>query len=282
MHGFFEDHINRRGTHMKRKLITVTMICSAVLLLCSGCGKSDSERVVSYLSDKYGEEFVVIDSISSGDGRTPFSYSYTAYCAPTAHPECMFETTIDGLGSEQPNKIRDFYGTGILEVRIAEEMKQKLEPHFGTIFVIADLNRTGNQVLPDMQEIEYFSFLGISPDSEPDPRSNIDYFIAVNDSVYQSTDYAEEYDVLLNALTEISQEYKINGEMDVYFMPDVTYQAYTEWKSKTLAPFSYSEYTYEYERIAYSAVTEQVVTGFNQDEAMTKEKYQRERKEKQN
>lgn len=265
---------------MKRKLLTVTVLCSTVLMLCSGCGKSDAERIMSYLENKYGEGFIVVDGVSSGDGRTPFSYSYTAYCAPTAHPECMFRTIVDGLGSTGRNEFCDFYGTGILNVRFAEKMKQKIEPHFGTVFVTADLNRTGDQILPDMQEIEFFSFLGISPDSKPDPQSNIVYSVAVNDSVYHSTDYAEEYDVLLSALSELSLEYKINGEMDIYFMSNETYQAYSEWKSSTLAPFSYSEHTYGFERIAYSAVTEQVVPAFNSDEAMTKDEYKRRRNEK--
>lgn len=266
---------------MKKSTGAAFLMCASMMLCLTGCGKSDQELVLDYLTEKYGEPFVALDSESSGDGRTPFSYSYTAYCAPADHPEYLFRTVAEGLGSFERNTFRDDYGTGILNVRIAGMLKEKLDPFFGEVFVTADLNRTGSQILPDMENIEYFSFLGIDPEQAPDGQTNIDFFVAVSNARYQAESYTAEYDALLDAVSGLSGALHAGSDVTVLFMEDGAWQAFAAWNGKTLHPFSFRDYANAYQsiRLAYDPAEGKVVPGFNQQEPMTAEDYAQKRQE---
>lgn len=266
---------------MKKATGASFLMCALTISILTGCGKSDQELVLEYLTEKYDEAFVVLDSTSSEDGRTPFSYSFTAYCAPADHPEYMFRTVVNGLGSNEQNTFRDFYGTGILNVRIAGLLKEKLDPFFGNTFITAELNRTGSQILPDMEEIDYFTFLGINSEQAPDRKTNIDFQVAVSNAAYQAESYTDEYDTLVKTASEISEELHAGCNITILFMEEDAYQTYTAWSRRTLYPFPYQDYVSEYKsiRIAYDPVEGKVVPGMNQQEPMTSEMYAEKRKE---
>ena len=266
---------------MKKLKGAACVLCASLMLCLTGCGKSDQELVLDYLTEKYGESFVMLDSESSSDGRSPFSYSYTAYCAPADHPEYLFRTIAEGFGSGERNSFRDYYGTGILNVRIAGMLKENLDPFFGEVFVTAELNRTGSQILPDMENIEYFSFLGIDPEQAPDGQTNIDFFVAVSNAMYQAESYTAEYDALLDAVSEISGALHACSDVTVLFMDEDVYQAFVAWNGKTLHPFSFQDYSSAYQsvRLAYDPAGGKVVPGFNQHEPMTAEVYAQKRQE---
>ena len=274
----------KEGTMMKKLKGAALLICASAMLCLNGCGKSDQELVLDYLTEKYGESFVVLDSESSSDGRSPFSYSYTAYCAPADHPEYLFRTIAEGLGSDERNSFRDYYGTGILNVRIAGMLKENLDLFFGEVFVTADLNRTGSQILPDMENIEYFTFLGITPEQASDGQTNIDFFVAVSNATYQAESFTAEYDALLGAVSELSGALHARSDVTVLFMEEAAYQAFAEWNKKTLHPFPFRDYANAYQsvRLTYDPADGKVVPGFNRQEPMTAETYAQKRQESQN
>lgn len=278
------------------KIIIISSPILFLILVLTGNLKSDEEKILEYLQERYCEEFTVIDTDSSSYGGPVFSYNLTADCCPVNHPEYLFAAKITHGGTSEAY-ISDLYAQGILNKRTADMVKEKIGDFFPDYFVMVELPESTDIVLSDMEEITYESYFQSRAPEYPEKTNELPeatYYITVNTDSYISVPYDKEYDMLFGLLEELSEELHIDGRIRLEYVPNNLYERYTEWRSEHLyaMPSSYyysnyddydekKKYPYELYVIDYDN-TEQKLTSFWSDrEPMTKELYVNGRTEKQ-
>lgn len=284
------------GVVLLKVKISICAVCTAFLMLLTGCGSNNKKDLQKYLQERYGEEFIIFDIDTSSYGGPVFSYNLSAGCYPVDHPEYLFTAKITHAGTNGAY-FSDYYANGILNKRTADMVEGKIGDFFADYFVMVELPECSGIVLSDMEEITYESYFQ-SRDPEYPKKTDVlpeaTYYITVNTDSYISVSYDEEYDMFFDILEELSENLHIDGRIWIEYMPSALYERYTKWHSEHLyaMPMSYyysnydaydkeKEYPYELYHIDYDH-EKCSITSFSPDqEPMTKELYVNERTEKQ-
>lgn len=232
----------------------ISCMLPAVLLCLTGCGETDEQRILHYLEQKYHEEFIVYHIRRTSDGSG--TYRMHAECAPAAHPDILF-----GAGGTKASGFGDSYSMGIRDYEAAESMYARLEGLFETYAVVLNVTTvpaadgSGNRV--------WFM-----------------YDVAVDADADSYASAADEYDTLLDALAEASDEYESSGQINLHLFPHDFYLQYTEWCATHKEPLANNLEGTSY-AFAYDAATHQLAAAWLQKEPYTKEMYLEERTQNQ-
>lgn len=280
-----------------RKNTMIGLACATGAMVLLGMYRylqSDEKKIERYLEDRYGEEFVVLNTSSSGDGRTPFSHTVTAFCTPVDDPECIFRTSVENAGTQYPLYV-DEYAKGILCQRMEQTVKEQLGDALGEFFVECHIYQNYSPSLPDMQDItydEYFS--GCSRDYPYQEFREIvaAYIITVNSDCYEAQDYGAEYDLLYGILKEMSDTLQIEGRLMISFESTILYERELEWSLEHAYPYAMPDSYYddensdeaipfEYYTMGYDHITRQSTTFYSYEERLTRESYAEQRMRKQ-
>ncbi len=271
----------------KKKLICLTCAGAVLLLLGYRYLQSDEKKIERYLEDRYGEEFVVLNTSSTGDGRTPFSHTVTAFCTPADDPECIFRTRIENAGTQHPLYV-DEYAKGILCQRMEKTVTEKLRDYFGEYFVECYIYQNFSPILPDMQNITYEEYFGGLYRNYPEQESGkivAAYIITVNSGHYEPQDYGAEYDLLYGVLKDISDTLQIDGRLIVSFDSALLYERELEWSAAHAYPFAMPTSAYHYDKectedipflfyeIGYDHTKQCNASFYSDDAQMTRENY---------
>lgn len=268
--------------------ISICVVCTALLVLLSGCGKSDEERVQKYLEDRYNEEFVVIDTESSSYGGAAFSYNLSASCYPTAHPEYIFYAEISHAGTSEAS-YSDHYAQGILNKRTADIVSEKLADFPSEFCVFVNVNNKSDVKFDNMEEVDYESYFLNSYrnySSYTNQLYPIVYSIAINEDSYESIGFDKEFELFYGILKEMSADIQADGKLNIRFMPQELYNRYTTWYSEHTInsfgmPTNYyyadydfgGEFIYELYELHYSLQNDKLTSFNSSKETMTEELY---------
>lgn len=283
---------------MRSLLSKIIIISSPILffiLALTGNLKSDEEKILDYLQERYGEEFTVIDTNFSSYGGPVFSYNLTADCCPVNHPEYLFAAKITHGGTSEAY-ISDLYAQGILNKRTTDKVKEKIGNFFPEYFVYVDLGEDSDIVLTDMEDITYETYFQSVKAEYPEKTDDIfpvRCYITVNSDSYVSLSYDEEYDMFFDMMNEMSEELQVDVWILIKYMPNDLYNRYTKWHSEHIYAMPQSHYypnydfnsenKYSYELYdMYYNYTDHVLSSFSSEyEPTIKELYVNERTEKQ-
>ncbi len=272
----------------KKKSICLACAAGAVLLLLGyRYLQSDEKKIERYLEDRYGENFVVLNSSSSGDGRTPFSHTVTAFCTPADDPECIFRTRIENAGTQHPLYV-DEYAKGILCQRMEKTVTEKLGDYFGEYFAECYIYQNFSPILQNMDDItydDYFSGLYRNYPEQESGKIVAAYIITINSDRYEPQDYGAEYDLLYSVLKEMSDTLQIDGKLLVSFDPSVLYERELEWSMEHAYPYAMPTRYYHYDEkhmedipfefytIGYDHITLQSTSFYSVGEPLSREDY---------
>lgn len=275
---------------MRDKTIAIIMISIEMLLLTSGCGNKtdDKELLQNYLRERYGEEFVVLNTEKTANGYTPFSYKCSASCIPKAAPDRLFKASVEYKQTDEVDYF-DLYGQGILNKRAADMVKEKIGDFFFEYSVRVELGSPSDIVLPDMGQITFENYFKSVEEDYPeksDKLSPVSYYITVNADSYRPESYSEEYDLLYGVLESFSDEFRTDGRLWIRFMEDELYKRNTEWYSENVYSMpkenyyrnydetdENSEYHYESFDMYYDFSKREIVSSGSDREPMIKDAY---------
>lgn len=259
-------------------------------LLMTGCDNkiSDEELLQEYLQERYGEEFVVLNTERKANGYTPFSYRCSASCIPKANPEYLFKASVEYKQTDEVDYY-DLYGQGILNKCAADSVKEQIGDFFPEYSVTVNLGTPSDIVLPNMEKItfeDYFKSIEPEYPEKSDGLSYVSYYIAVDVESYQPISYSEEYDMLYGLVESFSDEFRIDGRLWIMFMQDELYKRYTDWTSQNIYSMpkekyyrNYDEtdeknkYHYESYDMYYDFSEHEIVSSGSEREPMKKEAY---------
>ncbi len=229
---------------MKKRYVVLTAV-----LLCSvltGCGFSREEKMANLLEEKYSEDFVIGYTWTESLGADVTKTEYHAICSPAAHPEVAFEISVQDFGDKV---FTDDYAQGIVAAQLSDRMAEKLRDRFGECYVYTGC-MGGSPAFPDFTSVSIAEYAARAEE----PWAYYDIF--VNADQYTEADYAAEFDMLCNVLTETELDSGMNTTMSVYFVSETMCETakthltmYRQWNSslKDAVKESYSQYTFAFD-----------------------------------
>lgn len=166
------------------------------------------------LSEKYGEEFEVLDTWSNGGN------AYFALCYPTADRDLLFEASFN-LKSK---KFRDEYPQSIVSKELKTIVTPKLNNIFGECYSCPFIGSVDSKIT-NKSDVTIENFV-IKTKSYDGPSSF--YNIAVNCNKLFSDDFTKEYESLTQCLREM-EEIGFDSVFHIYFLPEKSYFNFIEY-----------------------------------------------------
>ncbi len=215
------------------------------MLLCTGCDDK-SRTMEELLEEKYDEEFEIGHTWTTPLGADVRRIEYHAICSPAAHPEVTFEISVQDFDE---GAFVDDYAQGIVSAQLSDIMEDKLRDTFGECCVYAGCMGKS----PEFSDYASVSIDDYAKRAE-EPWAYYDIFVNVD--LYETEDYAAEFDALCDVLMEMEQDSGINTTMSVYFLPGSICEmakahltAYRQWNAslKDAVKQAYSKYTFAFD-----------------------------------
>ncbi len=179
---------------MKRIKSIIMLILMGGILIMSGCGESREELIINYLTNKYGEKFVIHSINSEGS-------VYKANCSPAAMPDVVFKVRIENDGTPDG---KDNYASKYVSKLVNDILKEDMKDFFPEAYCYTDLRVYCKTVI---SEVEGKSLQDIFNTAEAE-KSDMNFYVFYDKDVGSNKKYAEEY----NYFTETIDEYIQNGK----------------------------------------------------------------------
>lgn len=187
-------------------LVLGAVLLCVVIVYCS----SGKWMLRNMLQEKYGEPFTVVNVPAPEMMLIPGVYY--ACCAPESNPDAVFEIYV---GSFWQKIFFDNYPEACIGAELAGQLEERLTEYFGECHVQGVLIDAYYGEMDEVITAEaYLSEL------EAPYLATIVYNIAVNTDDYEAQDYAEEFDYILEALTEQNTGMSITTNISFQSNPD--------------------------------------------------------------
>lgn len=187
----------KRNARMRKQMLAAAVLLGACLLL-AGCATRE-EVAKKILKERYGEEFVVHKTWSSGG-------SY-ATCSPKNNRDVVFEVSF----SKDDGKIRnDRYVNAVVSLRISKKLEEELQEYFPGCYVHSNGNYGDHDRYLSFSDIQ-----SVTPEmyTERYPEERFTVSVYVEKEKLRQDTIGEEYQYF----SEILQE-----EMEEGMIPELT------------------------------------------------------------
>lgn len=236
----------RRTRRITALLIVVVTLCVLLVLFLIhySSRRSKTER---YLKEKYGEEFVIADDWTTlagdhvGKHGVPFVPTYWAVCTPESGSDIYFSFHTD-FGFDE---IYDTYYSSLLNYQLSQMLQIRLKEYFGQCLAVGEFTMINDFDFKNSADAAVENVLA------GDYDKSVSYKLAINTDVYKSSNYEEEYEVIINALEELNQ-IGLQGTLIIYFLPEEGYEEFAQifkYKHETGAGTEREELNDKYEQI---------------------------------
>jgi hypothetical protein len=221
------------------KLLLIGVMIISINMNLMGCGfssnkESETAHAKRLLSEKYGEEFEVLDT-------WPYGAAYYAICSPISDREIIFQS-IFNLGDDD---FRDEYPQGIVSKQLKEIIEPKMKEVFQECFVHPVIFYSKNN-FNRKEDVTIESYVN----SVNEPSSL--YIIAINKDVYKGDDYKKEYKKLTE-ITSVSAKTGIGTTGGIYFLPSDLYTKFCDYyKKKIYQTGSFDDIVKGYSEIGFA------------------------------
>lgn len=191
----------KRNARMRKQMLAAAVLLGACLLL-AGCATRE-EVAKKILKERYGEEFVVHKTWSSGG-------SY-ATCSPKNNRDVVFEVSF----SKDDGKIRnDRYVNAVVSLRISKKLEEELQEYFPGCYVHSNGNYGDRDRYLSFSDIQ-----SVTPKmyTERYPEESFTVSVYVEKEKLRQDTIGEEYQYFSETLLE---------EMEEGLLPDITAHFY--------------------------------------------------------
>ena len=195
---------------MKRRIqILIVLLFSVIPLFLSGCGQSKKEELIlNYLTNKYGEEFIIHSTNSEGS-------VYHANCSPVAMPEVVFKVRIENDGTPDG---KDNYASKYVSKLVNDVLKEDMKDFFPEAYCYTDLRVYCETEIRD-QAGKSLQDIFATADAE---KSDMIFYVFYDKDVGSYKKYAEEYTYFTETIDEYIRDgkavpvtvsfYKVDGQ----------------------------------------------------------------------